>query len=171
MNDRALQHHRTRADGVISAIVIEGKHARRDQHELVTTRWKVKMEIGGAGIGTVNRQICRNLVEQEGFVVRMKAFVRAVVECLRAISRLVRCIPVAIDSHEILVVQAEGIAVRVSKARPFEIDRGMHIHDTLQSEHFNEITRSRYRKTSGRPPPVNTVPSGLTRESSLTTAC
>src|SRR5664279_3302018 len=138
MNDRALQHHRTRADGVKSAIVIEGEHPRRDQHELVAARWKVKMEIGRAGIGTVNRQICRNLVEQEGFVVGMKALVRTVIECLRAISRLVRSIPVAIDSHKILVVQAEGIAVRASKARPFEIDRGMHIHDTLQSKYFNE---------------------------------
>ena len=171
MNNRALQHHSARADGVKSAIVIECEHARRDQNELVTTRWKVKMEIGGAGIGTVDRQICRNLVEQEGFVVRMKAFVRAVIECLRAISRLVRSIPVAIDSHEILVVQAEGIAVRVSKARPFEIDRGMHIHDTLQSEHFNEIPGSRYRKTSRRPPSVNSVSSALTRENLFTTAC
>src|SRR5580698_10204066 len=124
MNDRALQYHRARADGVISAIVIEGKHARRDQHELKTTRWKVKMEIGGTRIGTVNRQICRNLVEQEGFVVRMKTFVRTVIECLRPISCLVCSIPVAIDRQEILVVQAEGIAGRVRKARPFEIDRG-----------------------------------------------
>ncbi len=80
MHDRTLQHHRTRADGVKSAIVVEGEHARCDQHELVTARWKVKMEIGGAGVGEVNRQICRNLVEQEGFVVRMEAFVRAIVE-------------------------------------------------------------------------------------------
>ncbi len=89
MNDRALQHHRTRTDVVKSAIVIEGEHARCDQHELVTAGWKVKMEIGGACIGAINRQICRNLVEQEGFVVRMKAFVRAIVEGLRAIGRLV----------------------------------------------------------------------------------
>src|ERR1700723_2978876 len=116
MNDRALQHHRTGSDGMILAIVIEGKHARRNQHELVTTRWKMKMEIGGARIGTVNRQICRNLVEQEGFVVRMKAFVRPVIKCLRTISRLERSIPVAIDGHEILVVQVERIAVRVSEA-------------------------------------------------------
>ena len=126
MHDRALQHHRTGTDVVKPAIVIEGEHARRDQHELVAARWKVKMEIGGAGIGAVNRQICRNLVEQEGFVVGLKAFVCAVVERLRAIGRLVRGIPVAIDGHEILVVQAEGIAVRAGKARPFEIDRGMH---------------------------------------------
>src|SRR3984957_377397 len=124
MNDRALQHHCTRADGVISAVVIEGKHARCDQHELVTARWKVKMEIGGARIGTVNRQICRNLVEQEGFVVRTKAFVRTVIERLRAISRLVRSIPVAIDGHEILAVLVKRIAVRVGQAKPFGIDRG-----------------------------------------------
>src|ERR1700691_5526748 len=136
MNDRALQHHRTGSDGMILAIVIEGKHARRDQHELVTTRWKMKMEIGGARVGTVNRQICRNLVEQEGFVVRMKALVGTVIECLRAISRLVRSIPVAIDGDEILVVQMKRIAVRMSKAKPFGIDRGMHIHDTLQSRRF-----------------------------------
>src|SRR5580692_692132 len=107
MNDRALQHHRTRADGVILAIVIEGKHARRDQHELVTSRWKVKMEIGGTGTGKVNRQICRNLVEQEGFVVRVKAFVRTIIKCLRAISRLVPSIPVTIDGNEILVIQVK----------------------------------------------------------------
>ena len=141
MHDRALQHHRTGADVVNSAIVIEGEHARRDQHELVTARRKVKMEIGGAGIGQVNRQICRNLVEQEGFVVGVKAFVGAIVERLRAIRRLVRSIPVAIDRHEIPGVQAEGIAVRAGKARPFGIDRGMHVHDTLQSEYFTQRAR------------------------------
>src|ERR1700722_7801081 len=141
MNDRALQYHRARADGVISAIVIESKHARSDQHELVTTRWKVKMEIGGTRIGKVNRQVLRNLVEQEGFVVRMKALVRTVIECLRAISRLVRSIPVAVDGHEILVVQVKRIAVRMSKAKPFGIDHGMHIHDTLQSEFFGRDDR------------------------------
>src|ERR1700691_4577883 len=112
MNDRALQHHRTGSDGMILAIVIEGKHARRDQHELVTTRWKMKMEIGGARIGTVNRQICRNLVEQEGFVVRMKAFVRTVIERLRAIRRLVRRIPAASAGDEILVFQVQRSPVR-----------------------------------------------------------
>ena len=96
------------------------------------------MEIGRACIGAVNRQICRNLVEEEGFVVRMKAFVRAIVEGLRTIGRLVLSIPIAIDSHEILDVQAEGIAVRASKARPFEINRGMYVHGTLQSLNFSE---------------------------------
>ena len=99
----------------------------------------------------------------------MKAFVGAIVERLRPICRLVRCIPVAIDRHEIPGVQAEGIAVRAGKAGRFGIDRGMHVHGTLQ--YFNEIPRSRYRKKSRRSPPVNKLPSGLTRESSLTTAC
>ena len=89
MNDRALQHHRTGGDVVKPAIVIEGERARRDQHELVTAGRKVKMEIGRAGIGEVNRQICRNLMQQEGFVVRMKSLVGATVEGLRAIGRLV----------------------------------------------------------------------------------
>src|SRR5262245_20271060 len=95
------------------------------------------MEIGGAGIGAVDRQICRDFVEQEGFVVRMKAFVRAIVEGLRAIGRLVRSIPIAINSHGILVVQAEGVAVRARKARPFWINRGMYVHGTLQSRNFS----------------------------------
>jgi hypothetical protein len=68
----------------------------------------------------------------------MKAFVRAIVEGLRAIGRFVRSIPIAIDRHEILVVQAERIAIRASKARPFEINRGMHVHGTLQSLNFSE---------------------------------
>ena len=136
MHDRALQNHRTGADIVNPAIVIEGEHARRDQHELVTARRQVKMEIGGAGIGQVNRQVCRDLVEEEGFVVGMKTFVGAIVQRLRPIRRLVHCIPVAIDRHEIPGVQAEGIAVRAGEAGRFGIDRGMHVHDTLQSEYF-----------------------------------
>ena len=48
-------------------------------------------------------------------------------------------IPVAIDRHEILVVQTDRRAVRAGKARPFSIDRGMHIHGTLQAENFDEI--------------------------------
>ena len=96
------------------------------------------MEIGRACVGAVDRQICRNLVEEESFVVRMKAFVRAIVEGLRAIGRFVRSIPIAIDRHEILVVQAERIAIRASEARPFEINRGMHVHGTLQSLNFSE---------------------------------
>jgi hypothetical protein len=50
----------------------------------------------------------------------------------------VRSIPIAIDRHEILGVQAEGIAVRASKARPFEVNRGMYVHGTLQSLNFSE---------------------------------
>jgi hypothetical protein len=72
-------------------------------------------------------------MEQEGFVIGVKAFVRAIVESLRAIRRLVLHIPVAIDGYEILIIQAERIAVRASKARPFEIHRGMYIHGMLQS--------------------------------------
>jgi hypothetical protein len=67
-------------------------------------------------------------MEQEGFVIGVKAFVRAIIESLRAICRFVFHIPVAIDGYEILTVQAERIAVRASKARPFEIDRSMNIH-------------------------------------------
>ena len=89
MHDRALQHHRAGADIVEAPIVIEGEHARRDQHELETARWKMKMEIGGAGIFAVDRQIGRDFMEQESFVVGVKAFVGAVVERLRAIGRLV----------------------------------------------------------------------------------
>src|SRR5258708_31096666 len=66
----------------------------------------------------------------------MKGFVRAVIECLRGISRLVGSIRVAIDGDEILVVQVKRIAVRMSRAKPFGIDRGMNIHDTLQSLRF-----------------------------------
>jgi hypothetical protein len=50
----------------------------------------------------------------------------------------VRRIPIAIDRHEILVVQAERIAVRASKARPFEINRGTYVHGTLQFLKFSE---------------------------------
>jgi hypothetical protein len=67
----------------------------------------------------------------------MKAFVGAIVEGLRAIGRLVQGIPIAIDRHEVRRVQAEGIAVRASKARPFEIN-GMYIHGILQSLNFSE---------------------------------
>ena len=116
MHDRALQHHRAGADIVEAAIVIEGEHARRDQHELETARRQMKMEIGGAGIGEVDRQICRDFVQQEGFVVGVKAFVGAVVEGLRAIGRLVLRILVAIDRDEICVVQAERRAVRAREA-------------------------------------------------------
>jgi hypothetical protein len=52
---------------------------------------------------------------------------------LRAIRRFVLRIAVAIDSHEILVIQAERIAIRASEANLFEIARSMHIHDILQS--------------------------------------
>src|SRR5882757_10815212 len=133
MHDRALQHHSTGADAVNAPIVIEGKHARGDQYELESARWKVKMEIGGAGIFAVNRQIGRDLMEQEGFVIGVKAFVRAVIERLRAIRRLKLHVPIAIDGYEILIIQAKRIAVRASKARPFEIDRSMYIHGNLQS--------------------------------------
>ncbi len=39
-----------------------------------------------------------------------------------------------------VVIQAERIAVRTSKARPFEINRGMHIHGILQSLNFSETS-------------------------------
>jgi hypothetical protein len=72
-------------------------------------------------------------MEQEGFVIGVKAFVGAIVERLRAIRRLKLHIPIAIDGYKILMIEAERIAVRARKAWPFEIDRGMHIHDSLQS--------------------------------------
>ncbi len=119
MHDRALQHHSAGADIVEAPIVIEREHARRDQHELETARWKMKVKIGGACIREINRKIGRDLMEEEGFVVRMKAFVRAAVERLRAISWLVCRFLVAIDGHKTLSVQADGIAVRAREARRF----------------------------------------------------
>jgi len=49
----------------------------------------------------------------------------------------VQRIPIAIDRHEVRFVEAEGIAVRAGKARPFEINRGMYIHGILQSLNFS----------------------------------
>jgi hypothetical protein len=72
-------------------------------------------------------------VEEEGFVVGMKAFVGAIIESLRAIRRLKLHIPIAIDGDKIPIIEAERIAVRAGKARPFEIDRSMDIHGILQS--------------------------------------
>jgi hypothetical protein len=72
-------------------------------------------------------------VEQEGFVIGVKAFVGAIIERLRAIGRLKLHIGIAIDGYEILIIQAERIAVRAGKAGPFEIDRSMYIHGILQS--------------------------------------
>jgi hypothetical protein len=89
MNDRTLQHHRAGADIIYPAVIVEGEHARRDHHELETAGREVKMEIGWPGIGPIDRQVCRNLVQQEGFIVLMKALVRSVIKCLRPISRLV----------------------------------------------------------------------------------
>jgi hypothetical protein len=72
-------------------------------------------------------------MEEEGFVVGVKAFVRAIVEGLRAIRRFKLDIPIAIDGYEILIIEVERIAVWASKARPFKIDRSMNIHGILQS--------------------------------------
>jgi hypothetical protein len=68
----------------------------------------------------------------------MKTFVGAIIERLRAIGRFVRGIPIAIDRHEIVGVQAEGIAVRAREARPFEVNRSMHVHGSLQSLKISE---------------------------------
>jgi hypothetical protein len=73
-------------------------------------------------------------MEQEGFVIRVETFVRAIVESLRAIGRCVSRIPLPIDGYEILIVQAQRVAVRASKSRPFKIGRGMYIHGILQPE-------------------------------------
>ncbi len=116
VHDRALQHHRAGADIVEAPVIVEGERARGDQHELKAARRKMQMEIGGAGVGTVDRQIGRDLVQQEGFVVGVKAFVGAVVERLRTIRRLVLRIPVAVDGDEVLRVEAERRAVRVGEA-------------------------------------------------------
>ena len=133
MHDRALQHHRARADIVEAPVIVEGEGARGDQHELKAARRQMQMEIGGAGVGTIDRQIGRDFVEQEGFVVGVEAFVGAVVEGLRPIRRLELRIPVAIDRHEILGVEAERRAVRVGEAGRLEIARSMHVHDVLRS--------------------------------------
>ncbi len=133
MHDRALQHHRARPDIIDAAIVVEGEHARGHQHQLKAARRQVKVEIGGAGILAVDRQVSRDLVQQEGLVVGVEAFIGATVQRLRAIGRLVGRILVAIDGHEILMVEAERIAVGARQARPFEIDRSMHVHGILQS--------------------------------------
>ena len=45
---------------------------------------------------------------------------------------------IAIDRDEIAVVQAKGIAIRARKSRPFQINRGMYVHGTLQSLNFSE---------------------------------
>ena len=97
------------------------------------------MEIGGARVREVDRKICCDFVQEEGFVVCAKACVRAIVESLRAISGLVLRIAVAIDGHEILSVQPERIAIRASETSRFDIDRSMDVHDILQSEFFNAI--------------------------------
>jgi hypothetical protein len=89
MDDGALQHHRARADVMKAAVVIEGEHPRGDHHELESPWRQMEMEIRRSGVGAVDRQIGRDLVEQQGFVVRVEALVRAIVESLRAIGRLV----------------------------------------------------------------------------------
>lgn len=132
MHDRALQHHCARADIVEAPIVIEGEHARRDQHELEAAWWKMQMEVGRAGVFAINRQIGRDLMEEEGFVVGVKALIGAAIKCLRAIGRLVCRVLVPIDRYEIPMIQAERVAVRVLKPRPFEVDRSMYIHGILQ---------------------------------------
>lgn len=93
----------------------------------------MQMEIGGTGVGTVDRQIGRDFVQQEGFVVGLKAFVGAIVERLRTIRRLELRIPVAIDCDEVLHVETKRRAIRMSQADRLEIARSMHVHDVLRS--------------------------------------
>ncbi|CUU19550.1 hypothetical protein CDS [Bradyrhizobium sp.] len=45
------------------------------------------MEIGGAGVRAVDREVRRDFVQEEGFVVGVEALVRAVVEGLRPVRR------------------------------------------------------------------------------------
>lgn len=133
MHDRALQHHRAGADIVEAPVIVEGEGARGDQHELKAAGWQMQMEVGGTGVGTVDRQIGRDFVEQEGFVVGVKAFVGAIVKGLRAIRRFELRIPVAIDCDEVLGVEAKRRAVRMGEAGRLEIARSMHVHDVLRS--------------------------------------
>ena len=96
--------------------------------------WRqVQMKIGRAGVLPVNRQVGRHLMEQQGLVVRVKALVSAVVQRLRAVGGLVFRIPVAVNRHEALMVQADRVAARMSQTRPSCIDRCMHIHGVLQA--------------------------------------
>lgn len=141
MHDRALQHHRARADIVDPPVVVEREHPRSDQHKLVPARRQVEMEIGRTCIRQINRQVGRNLVQQEGLVVGVEAFVCTIVERLRPIGCLIRGTAIAIDSHEVLVVQANGTAVRVSKTKPLLIKCGMNIHDVLQTQSFRANLR------------------------------
>ncbi|MGY4506134.1 hypothetical protein ACVWYH_010091 [Bradyrhizobium sp. GM24.11] len=133
MHNRALQHHCARADIVETAVIVEGEGPRGDQHELKAARRQMQMEIGRAGVGAIDRQIGRDFVEQEGFVVGVKAFVGAVVERLRTIRRFELRIPVAIDRHKIPGVEAKRRAVRMGEAGRLEIARSMHVHDVLRS--------------------------------------
>ncbi|MFK4539888.1 hypothetical protein ABIA00_008071 [Bradyrhizobium ottawaense] len=93
----------------------------------------MQMEVGGTGVGTVDRQIGRDFVQQERLVVGVKAFIGAIVERLRTIRRLELRIPVAIDCDEVLGVEAERRAIRMGEAGRLEIARSMHVHDVLRS--------------------------------------
>ena len=67
VHDRALQHHRAGADIVEAPVIVEGERARGDQHELKAARRQMKMEIGRAGVGQIDRQVGRDLVQQGRF--------------------------------------------------------------------------------------------------------
>nr|WP_247554370.1 hypothetical protein [Bradyrhizobium sp. 138] len=101
----------------------------------------MQMEVGRTGVGTVDRQIGRDFVEQEGFVIGVKALVGAIVEGLRAIRRLELRIPVAIDRDEVLRVEAKRRAVRMGEAGGLEIARSMHVHDALRSASLLRLQR------------------------------
>lgn len=134
VHDRALQHHRAGTDIVEAPVIVEGERARGDQHELKASRRQMQMEISGAGVGPVDRQIGRDLVQEEGLVVGVKALIGAVVERLRPVRRLELRIPVAIDRHEILIVEAQPRAVRTGETGEIEISGSMHVHVILRSE-------------------------------------
>ena len=64
----------------------------------------MQVEIGGAGVLSINRQIGCYFVQKEGFIIGIKAIVGAAVERLRAICGLVLCIAVPIDRDKLLLV-------------------------------------------------------------------
>ena len=128
MHDRALQHHCAGADVEDASVIIEGEHARRDEHELEAARRQMQMEIRRARILAIDRKIGRDLVQQEGLVIGVEAIVGSVVERLRPIGRLVVRILLAIEGDELLPVQLERIAVGMKEASKMRRDPGVFVH-------------------------------------------
>ena len=70
------------------------------------------MEIGRAGIRAIDRQVRRDFLEQERAGVGAQAFRRHVVESLGPEDCLVCRIPVAVDRHDVLPIEAKRFPVR-----------------------------------------------------------